>query len=216
MTRARREQWPIGVVIADDHTMMLEGLAQALDALPDITVVGTATDGKALLELLQTVTPDVLLLDVEMPKLGGLSALGRLDTVPPTLVVTMHTDDTHRQRARRAGAVGFLPKSAPLPDLAAAVRAAEDGVNLLDVDDLESALDPYRRATLLGGAADLTERERELISLLVGGLSRTEDLADALFISQKTVKNHLASIYDKLGVSDRAQLVVEAMRLGIR
>jgi len=216
MTPPRRTPWPIGVVIADDHTMMLESLAQALGSFSDINVVGTATDGKALLTLLERVSPDVLLVDVEMPKLGGLSALARLESAPPTLVVTMHTDDEYRARARRAGAVGFLPKSAPLPDLAAAVRAVEDGLNLLDVEDLATALEPYRQATLTGGAAALTGRERELISLLVGGISRTEDIADELYISQKTVKNHLASIYDKMGISDRAQLVVEAMRLGIR
>ncbi len=210
---------PIRIVIADDHTMMLEGLAQSLGSLPDMQVIGTATDGRALLQLLERVHPDVLLLDVEMPKLGGLSALARLDDPPPTLVVTMHAEDEYRKRARRAGAVGMLSKSSPLPDLAAAVRAAEAGENLIDVtddEDLTAALEPYREATLTGGAAELTEREKEVLVLLVGGISRTVDLADELYISQKTVKNHLASIYEKLAVSDRAQLVVEAMRLGIK
>jgi DNA-binding NarL/FixJ family response regulator len=111
--------------------------------------------------------------------------------------------------------VGFLSKATPLPELAAAVRAAHDGVVLMDVDNLEEALAPYREARLSPGAESLTPRERELLGLLAGGISGTDELAEEMFISQKTVKNHLASIYEKLGISDRAQAVVEAMRLGL-
>lgn len=203
-------------MIADDHQMMLDGLAQALGAIPDIEVVGTATDGEALLSALAADRPDVLLLDVEMPKLGGLAALAALDDPPPTLIVTMHTDDEYRRRAAKAGAVGFLSKASPLPDLAAAIRAADSGVDLMASDDLAGALDAHRQPRLSDGEAALTDREREILTLLAQGMSRTEDLADVLYISQKTVKNHLASIYEKLGVSDRAQLVVEAIRLGLR
>jgi DNA-binding NarL/FixJ family response regulator len=203
-------------MIADDHQMMLEGLAQALGAIPDIEVVATATDGRALLAALASDRPDVLLVDVEMPNLGGIAALAALDDPPPTLIVTMHTDAEYRRRSAKAGAVGFLSKALPLPDLAAAIRAADAGVNLMETDDLETALAPYRQPRLSAGEASLTEREREILTLLAQGMSRTEDLADILYISQKTVKNHLASIYDKLGVSDRAQLVVEAMRLGLK
>jgi DNA-binding NarL/FixJ family response regulator len=127
----------------------------------------------------------------------------------------MHTEDEYRQRAASAGAVGFLSKATPLPELAAAVRAANDGVMLIDADNLEAALDPYREAKLTPGAESLTAREREVLVLLAGGISGTEELAEEMFISQKTVKNHLASIYEKLGISDRAQAVVEAMRLGL-
>lgn len=207
--------YTIRVVIADDHQMMLDSLAQALGALPDIDVAGTATDGAELIDLLDHVHADVLLIDLEMPVIGGLAALGHLQDPPPTLVVTMHTADEYRRRAREAGARGFLSKAAPLPDLAAAIRAAHDGVDLFDAEELGEALAPYRAARLSGAAALLTDRERELLSLLTRGISRTEDLADELYISQKTVKNHLASIYEKLGVSDRAQLVVEANRLGL-
>ena len=205
----------IKVAIADDHLLLLEGLSQALDGLPDIEVVGTAGDGTELLELLGDVRPDVLLVDVEMPKLSGTAALARLDDPPPTIVVTMHTGDTQRQAAADAGAVGFLSKSAPLPDLAAAIRAAHAGLDLLQTEDLGSLLHEYRTPRLGDGAASITARERELLALLATGMSRTEDLADELFISSKTVKNHLASIYEKLAVSDRAQAAVEAIRLGL-
>ncbi len=205
----------IRVVIADDHTLFAEGLQRALDSLPDIHVQGTAPDGEEMLHLLAQEPVDVLLVDVDMPRLGGLEALRRLDDPPPTIVVTMHADDAHRQKAAAAGAVGFLSKSAPLPDLAAAIRAAAAGENVLDTTTLRDTLDRHRQPHLDPGAAALTARERELLGLLARGVSGTEDLAEELFISQKTVKNHLASIYEKLAVADRAQAAVEAIRLGL-
>ena len=205
----------IAVAIADDHLLLLDGLRQALDGLPDIEVVGTAGDGAQLLDLLADVRPDVLLLDVEMPELSGTAVLARIEDPPPTIIVTMHTSDAQRSAAANAGAVGFLSKSAPLPDLAAAIRAANDGADLMATDDLVAVLDEYRAPRLGDGASSITSRERELLALLATGMSRTEDLAEALFISQKTVKNHLASIYEKLDVSDRAQAAVEAIRLGL-
>lgn len=206
---------PIRVVIADDHVLVLDGLRQALDALPDIHVAGIATTGDELAAILEQLEPDVVLVDIEMPGRSGLAVLRDIDDPPPALVVTMHTDDEYRERAAAAGAVGFLSKATPLPELAAAVRAANDGVVLMEVDSLEGALEPYREARLSPGAESLTSRERELLALLAGGISGTDELAEEMFISQKTVKNHLASIYEKLGISDRAQAVVEAMRLGL-
>lgn len=205
----------IKIVIADDHTMLREGLAQALDSIPDIEVIATAADGRELLEVLEGVTPDVILVDIEMPKLSGIGALRKMEGSPLAIVVTMHTDEDQRRKAAAAGAVGFLSKSAPLPDLAAAIRAAADGQKILDEQETPSILDRYRQPVLDEGAAALTARERELLKLLASGVSGTEDLADRLFISQKTVKNHLASIYEKLAITDRAQAVVEAIRLGI-
>ena len=205
----------IRIVIADDHVLVLDGMRQALDALPDITVIGIATDGRELLGVLQQVTPDVLLVDIEMPHGTGIAVLRSLKNPPPTLVVTMHADDEHRRQAQAAGASGFLSKSSPLPDLAAAVRAVNAGVDLFAEPDLSTALEPFREARLSPDAGSLTPRERELLALLAGGMSQTRDLADELFISQKTVKNHLASIYAKLHVSDRAQAAVEAIRLGL-
>ena len=106
-------------------------------------------------------------------------------------------------------------KSTPLPDLAAAVRAVHAGENLIQAEDLDVVLDRHRQPLLDPGAARLTDRERELLALLASGVSSTDDLADQLYISQKTVKNHLASIYEKLAITDRAQAAVEAIRLGL-
>jgi DNA-binding NarL/FixJ family response regulator len=206
---------PIRVAIADDHLLVLDGMRQALDALPDIQVVAVATTGDQLTTVITQTEPDVVLVDIEMPDKTGLAALREIEDPPPALVVTMHTEAEYRERAAAAGAIGFLSQATPLPDLAAAVRAAYAGVVLIDVDDLEAALAPYQQAKLSPGAESLTSRERELLALLAGGISGTDELAEEMFISQKTVKNHLASIYEKLGISDRAQAVVEAMRLGL-
>ncbi len=206
----------IRVVIADDHRLLLEGLVEALNAVPDIEVVGTAGDGTELVELAPAARPDVMLVDLEMPGLDGLAAIRKLGNPVPTVVVSMHAEADHRAEAERAGAVGFLSKSAPLPDLAAAVRAAHAGDRFVAAEAVPAVLDRHREPRLEAGAASLTRRERELLGLLAAGLSTTEELADRMFISHKTVKNHLANIYDKLGVSDRAQAAVEAIRLGLR
>jgi DNA-binding NarL/FixJ family response regulator len=205
----------IRIVIADDHRLLLDGLAQALHQIPDIMVVGRAADGKELVGLVGELRPDVVVTDQDMPKLTGLGALAKFDDAPPTVFVTMHADEPHRMKAERAGAVGFLSKSAPLPTLAAAVRAAAAGESFIETVGGGAILEDYGDPQLDPGAASLTGRERELLALLAGGVSSTEDLADRLYISQKTVKNHLASIYHKLAVSDRAQAAVEAIRLGI-
>lgn len=206
---------PIRVVIADDHQMMLDGLSLALNSLPDIEVVGTATDGAALGDLVGTRMPDVLLVDVEMPGMSGLAAISGIEELPPTLVVTMHTAEEYGRAAQEAGAVGFLSKALPLPALAAAIRAAHDGQDLFRASDLSTLLHQYRTPRLSERAAAVTHRERDVLRCLVRGISRTDAIAEELFISQKTVKNHLASIYEKLGVNDRARAVVAAIELGL-
>jgi two-component system response regulator DegU len=205
----------IKVVIADDHQMLLDGLSQALDSIPDIRVVAGVTDGSEIAAAIETYEPDVLLVDVEMPGTSGLSAISHVEALPPTLVVTMHAADEYGASAQEAGAVGFFSKSTPLPDLAAAIRSAAAGHNLFEADDVDAVLDQFRTPTMSSAADSITDREREVLRCLVRGISRTEDLAEELFISQKTVKNHLASIYEKLGVNDRAQAVVEAIKLGL-
>jgi DNA-binding NarL/FixJ family response regulator len=206
----------IKIVIADDHRLLLEGLAQALDGIPDLKVVGTAADGAEMLAVVAASRPDVILLDIEMPVMGGIAALRQLpEGGPRTIMVTMHTDDEQRLRAEAAGALGFLSKATPLPDLAAAIRAVNAGRNLMTAEDLAATLDDHRQPMLDEGAAALTAREKDLLRLLASGVTTTEDLADQLYISHKTVKNHLANIYEKLAVGDRAQAAVEAIRLGL-
>lgn len=203
----------IRVWIADDHTLFAQGLGRALDALPDMRVVGIAASADALLSQIDSQPAEVLVVDLEMPGGGGAAVLDA-QTGTPALVVTMHAAEAQRDAAKNAGAAGFFSKAAPLAQIAAAIRAVADGRTLLD-DDADEILEKYAQPVLDPGAASLTDREREILSHLAKGVSATDELADLLFISQKTVKNHLASIFQKLAVSDRTQAAVEAIRLGL-
>ena len=203
----------IRVMIADDHQLFADGLSEALTALPDIRIVGVAGSGQDLLERLRTQPADVLLVDLEMPGLDGMGALNRLPAGSRPIVVSMHDTPERRKAARDAGALAMFSKGVPLSDLAAAIRAVAAGENLYQADG--DVLDRFRRPVLDPGAAALTEREIEILQLLARGVSSTEDLADRLFISQKTVKNHLASVFQKLSVADRTQAAIEAIRLGL-
>jgi two-component system response regulator DegU len=199
-------------MIADDHRLFADGLGEALTSIPDLRVVGYASSGQELLEKLKSQPADVVLVDLEMPGLGGLRALQEMGPMQKSIVVSMHDTPEARQAAARSGAKGFLSKGVPLADLAAAIRAVNGGADLLSAP---ADLGAFRNPTLDPGAAALTEREKEILQLLAKGVSSTEDLADRLFISQKTVKNHLASIFQKLSVADRTQAAIEAIRLGI-
>lgn len=207
----------IRVVIADDHQLFAEGLSQALNSLPDTRVVGVVNSGPALDELLGTQPAEISIVDIEMPGGDGIDAIAELGMRTRSIVVSMHAGDNQRARAAAAGARGFFSKAVPLTTLAAAVRAVADGHNLIELGDEErdEILESYREARLDPGAAALTQREREILQLLAVGVSATDELAERLFISQKTVKNHLASIFQKLAVSDRTQAAIEAIKLGI-
>jgi DNA-binding NarL/FixJ family response regulator len=206
----------IRVWIADDHTLFAQGLSRALDSVPDIRVVGIAASGTELLEGIESQPAEVCVTDLEMPGGGGAAVLKALASTP-IIVVSMHADEDQRRAAREAGAVGFFSKSAPLPTLASAIRAVAAGEILDSMDDAanQEILDQHAKPRLDPGAASLTDREKEILSHLARGVSATDELADMLFISQKTVKNHLASIFQKLAVSDRTQAAIEAIRLGL-
>lgn len=206
----------IRVWIADDHTLFAQGLSRALGVLPDIRVVGIAASGAELLEKISTQPAEVAITDLEMPGGGGAAVLKGL-TETPVIVVTMHTDDTQRRAASEAGAAGFFSKSAPLATIASAVRAVAAGETLDPFNEAatQAVLERYSEPELDPGAASLTDREKEILHHLARGVSATDELAELLFISQKTVKNHLASIFQKLAVSDRTQAAIEAIRLGL-
>ena len=202
----------IRVMIADDHKLFAEGLSEGLSAIPDLRVVGVVSNGSELLERLKNQPADVLLIDLEMPGLDGMGTLAALPSSAKAIVVSMHDNEETRRAVAKAGAVGMFSKGVPLTEIASAIRAVADG------EILQSGVpiaERYLKPILDPGAAALTDRETEILSLLAKGVSSTEDLADRLFISQKTVKNHLASIFSKLSVADRTQAAIEAIRLGI-
>jgi DNA-binding NarL/FixJ family response regulator len=204
-------------MIADDHQLFAEGLSQALDTLPDARVVGVVNSGPALDDALSSQPAEVSIVDIEMPGGDGISAIHALGDRTRSIVVSMYASDEQKARALGAGAKGFFSKAVPLATLAAAVRAVADGQDLMGLEDHErdEVLDGYTQAKLDPGAASLTEREKEILALLARGVSATDELSERLYISQKTVKNHLASIFQKLAVSDRTQAAIEAIRLGI-
>ena len=207
----------IRVMIADDHKLFAEGLSRALDSLPDARVVGVVASGPELDTALAGQPAEVSIVDIEMPGGDGITTIGELGKRTKAIVVSMHASEDQRVRAADAGAKGFFSKGVPLATLASAVRAVADGKNLIELsdEDRDELLEDYREAQLDPGAASLTQREREILQLLAVGVSATDELADRLYISQKTVKNHLASIFQKLAVSDRTQAAIEAIRLGI-
>jgi two-component system, NarL family, response regulator DegU len=206
----------IRIAIADDHRLFADGLRNAFDAVPDMRVVVVAGSADELIEGLGRQPAEVALVDLEMPG-GGIEAIRRLGDSTASIVVSMHVTPTSIRDARLAGASAVFTKSVPLGDLAAAVRSVAAGHRLIDLEapDLGAELDRNRSPSLDPGAASLTKREIEILVLLSQGVSATDEISERLFISQKTVKNHLASIFQKLAVADRTQAAVEAIRLGL-
>jgi two-component system response regulator DegU len=176
-------------------------------------VVNSGPDLDAALD---TQPSEVCVVDIEMPGGDGIETIEKLGRRTKAIVVSMHADDDQKKRAQEAGAKGFFSKAVPLITLAAAIRAVADGVDLMVLTDEErdEVLEAHMKAQLDPGAAALTPREIEILQLLAVGVSATDELAERLFISQKTVKNHLASIFQKLAVADRTQAAIEAIRLG--
>lgn len=200
------------VLLVDDHTMLRQGLRRALEG-EGIDVVGEAADGAAALSVALDTHPDVVLMDVSMPGVDGIEATRRLtsaDTRQRVVMLTMHIDRDVVDRALRAGAVGYLTKDASIGDVVAAIRLAANGDRPMSPNLAEAMLDEARRHD----EPVISTREEEVLQLVADGLG-TSEIAARLFISQKTVKNHLASIYEKLDARDRTQAVLTAVRMGI-
>ncbi|MEO6124154.1 MAG: response regulator transcription factor [Ilumatobacteraceae bacterium] len=202
-------------LLVDDHTMLRQGLRRGLEA-EGVRVVAEAADGETAVRLALEHRPDVIIMDVTMPDVDGIEACRRImsaDARQCVIILTMHMDRSIIERALRAGAVGYLTKDCSMIELVEAIKLATSGDTVLSPNLATLMLDEARMNNPHNDSL-ISSREEEVLQLVVDGLGTTA-IAERLCISQKTVKNHLASIYDKLDASDRTQAVLTAVRMGI-
>ena len=221
----------IKVLLVDDQTLIRQGIRLLLEIEPDIQVVGQAADGRAALEQVEALHPDVVLMDVRMPEMDGVAATRLLSTSHPevkVIILTTFEDDETVFEGLKAGARGYLLKDISSEEMAQAVRKVAAGEALIqsrltrkvlaEFSRMASATDrqasPKTAAVVEALPVPLTERELQVLQALAHGLSNRE-IADQLVITEGTVKNHVSSLIDKLGVRDRTQAVLKAQELGL-
>lgn len=211
------------VLIVDDQSMIRAGFAALLDAQEDIHVVGTAEDGDGILDVVRQTKPDVVLMDIRMPKVNGLEAtrvvLGQPGDVPKILMLTTFDADEYVFSALRAGASGFLLKDATPEELVHAVRVVAAGDALLSPQITKTLISDYVAQPAVPPQAPamenlLTERELDVTRLVARGYSNGE-IAESLFLAEQTVKTHVSRILNKLDLRDRVQIVVSAYESGL-
>lgn len=208
----------IRLMLADDHRMLREGLSRSMTE-HGFDVVGEARDGVEAVNMAYSLKPDVILMDVTMPEMDGVEACRQVRAAVPgsrVVMLTMHADQEVLANAIRAGACGYLVKDCSTEEIASAVRMAANGDTALSPQLAASMLDEVRKLDRAPSREErvVTKREEEVLQLIADGCS-TSEVADQMYISQKTVKNHLASIYQKLDARDRTQAVLQAVRMGI-
>jgi DNA-binding NarL/FixJ family response regulator len=212
---------PIKVLLADDHPMFRYGLRAALADVDDLVVAGEAADGRTATAQAEELGVDVVLMDLDMPGMNGIDAIRELRRRAPgvaVLVLTMFDNDESLFTAMRTGARGYLVKGAEQEQIVRAVRAVVAGEVVFGAGIAERALAYFTAAPESGRAArplpELTDREMEVLRLVADGLNNAE-IARRLFLSEKTVRNHVSSIFAKLRVDDRSQAIVRARRVGL-
>lgn len=201
---------PIQILIAEDHAVVRQGLAAIIRDEADMVVVAQAMDGQQAIELYDQHQPDVVLMDLKMPRLEGVEAIGQIRTTAPhakIIILTTYDGDEDIYRGLQAGARGYLLKDATAEELLNAIRLVHQGQKYI----------PSQVAVKLAeriNSTELTDRELEVLRLLVIGKSNQE-IGTALSISERTVKFHVNNIFNKLGVSDRTQAVIHALKRGL-
>jgi DNA-binding NarL/FixJ family response regulator len=207
----------IRVAIVDDQPLFTDGLGRIVGAQPEMEVVGTAHDGESGVAMCQKLRPDVVLMDINMPVMDGVTATGRLRELLPdakVLILTVNSDDVHVFRGIKAGATGYLLKDCTPEDLSRAIQTVYAGDTIMSPEIARKMLLAFEEAEEEPSALTLTERELEIITALARGQSNKQ-IARGLSISEKTVRNHVSNIYKKLHVYDRTQAVLYAIREGL-
>lgn len=213
---------PIRVLLADDHPVYRDGLAALLASVVGLDVVGTAEDGEAAVVLATELQPDVVVMDVQMPGLDGIEATRRLTAANPhigVVILTMGEEDATLFSAMQAGARGYLLKGANQAEIVRAVTAVARGEAIFGPAIARRIAEFFAGSPAAGSAAErafpqLTAREREVLELVAAGRSNAQ-IATALFLSPKTVRNNVSNIFAKLHVADRAEAIVRAREAGL-
>jgi DNA-binding NarL/FixJ family response regulator len=212
---------PLRILVADDHTLVRQGLRKILESQPGWVVVGEAGDGRDAVQQTMDLQPDVVIMDIAMPRLNGVEAVQQIERRTPNarvLVLSMYSDEAYVTRAVRAGAAGYLLKDSADVDLIQAVSAVSEGKSFFSPAVARVLLDEYVRQLAERGIADrfdtLSEREREVFQLIAEGHSNKE-VATMLHISPTTVETHRAHIMEKLDLHSTADIVLCAVRKGI-
>jgi two-component system, NarL family, nitrate/nitrite response regulator NarL len=207
----------VRVLVADDHPVYREGIVRAINERPDLELVGEAGDGSEALDQIKELEPDVAVLDIRMPGLDGtqvLAAIRRDSTATQVLFLTAFMEPDLAYRTVAEGAKGYLSKSAARQEICEAIVTVARGGTALAPEAQEGIAQEIQERERSGGRPELTSREGEVLGLIADGLSAPQ-IAKELHLSTTTVKTHLHTLYEKLGVSDRAAAVAEAMRRGL-
>jgi DNA-binding NarL/FixJ family response regulator len=211
----------IHICLVEDQTIVRQGLRSLLALDRDFEIIGEASDGDEAIEVVERLRPDIMLLDLRMPKrdgLGVLNALRERGTLPPTLILTTFDDDSLLFEAVRAGAKGWLLKDVSLERLSAAIRTVAGGGTSIEPVITERITRALEKSNVAFDSAELpeplTDREKTILRLLAGGYSNRE-IGDLLRITEGTAKNHISSVLSKLGVRDRTRAVLKAIDLGV-
>ena len=212
---------PLKILIADDHPVVRKGMRALLETVPDITLVGEATNGKEAVKMAVSHQPDIILMDLQMPEGSGLAAtreIIQLDLKTRILVVTLFEDDDSIFTALKAGAHGFLLKDSSEEEILRAIQTVAEGGAIFSptiAARLISYFSTVRQQAPQESFPELTDREREILTFIARGDSNA-DIAEQLVISIKTVRNHVSSIYNKLQVTNRAQAALRARNSGYK
>jgi two-component system response regulator NreC len=211
----------IKVVIADDHTIVRQGMKKLLEGYPEVEVVGEATDGKEAIDVVQRLMPDVVIMDISMPDMNGLEATRQIRKLLPQmkiLILTMHAEKEYIFKILQSGASGYLLKGSPVEELVNALQAVSRGESYLSPPVSKSIIEDYvsdvpRGQTGRGRSQGLTTREREILQLIAEGHT-SKAIAGILSLSTKTVETHRAHIMQKLDIHNTAGLIMYAIQKG--